>query len=342
MALRDCCFSGDLRFGQRLRIPYQALVGIALARDLRIKRVRHLHIHFIHSPCNVGMYAAVAARLPFSVTAHANDLYVERSLIVEKGMRAAFLSTISEVNRSELKRLGVHEAKIRHLPCGVDTQWFDVKFRNPDANGRLLCVARLVEKKGVDLVIRALSELRRFGHRAHLRIVGDGPKKGALEELATELGVRGDVQFLGPLGRNRIRDELCAADAFVLPCRQDANGDRDGIPVVLMEAMAMGVPVLSTRISGIPELVIHGEGGLLVDPEDVQSLAESLDDLLSHPMEAASLGLEGQKRVLERHDQRVLAERLGHWISEIGQIPEETRRATGISVRVPRPAELRP
>ncbi|HMS15653.1 MAG TPA: glycosyltransferase, partial [Planctomycetota bacterium] len=341
LCLRDATTGSNLNLWQRLKLPWQALVGLSLAVKLRSTCVRHLHIHFIHAPSNVGMYAAVAARLPFSIMAHANDLFVERSLCVEKAARAAFLTTISEVNRTELARLGADPSRIRLLPCGVDVRYFAPRKQPAQTGASIVSVGRLVPKKGMDLLLRAFRDVSKRRPELSLRIVGDGPEEGRLRELARDLQIEDRVHFLLALGRRRIREELASASLFVLPCRRDEQGDIDGIPVVLMEAMAMAVPVISTMISGIPEMIRHGEDGILVHPNDVSALADAIESLLSDEAIRSSLGRAGRERIVERHNLETLAERLSDWVRE-GVTAEQVRRsATGISVRVPVMLELK-
>jgi glycosyltransferase involved in cell wall biosynthesis len=145
---------------------------------------------------------------------------------------------------------------------------------------RIGTLARLVEKKGMDVLIRAVAELRDRPYRIELSIAGDGPLRSELETLVRDLNLTDTVRFEGGIAHSQVADWMRNLDAFVLACRKDSHGDMDGIPVVLMEAMSQSVPVVSTRLSGIPELVVHEETGLLADPGDHSSLAAQIDRLL--------------------------------------------------------------
>jgi glycosyltransferase involved in cell wall biosynthesis len=276
--------------GIRAKVVPQAFASLGLARRLRRDGVRHLHCHFAHAPTTVGMYAARQLRVPFSFTGHANDLFQRRALIAEKLQRAAFVACISEWHR-ELYRSTVAKGDERYhvIRCGVDVDSWTPK---PDAGReiatsepvRVLTVGRLVEKKGVDTLIRGLAE---FGKRTsrlwHLTVAGDGPERRSLEGLAAELQCANCISFLGAVDNDRVRGLLAQADLFALPCREDRSGDRDGIPVVLMEAMACGVPVISGDLPAIRELVRPNETGVLVDGTKPEHLAAEVDRLVTSP-----------------------------------------------------------
>jgi glycosyltransferase involved in cell wall biosynthesis len=161
----------------------------------------------------------------------------------------------------------------------------------------LLTVCRLVEKKGVDTLLRALAELSRSGQDWRLTIAGDGPESDKLKSLADELKIADRCDFLGAVSNDLVRELLGHADYFVLPCRTDANGDRDGIPVVLMEAMACGVPVVSGDLPAIRELIAQGESGMLVDGNKPEDVARALEKLESDPALQDRIAIGGRKRV---------------------------------------------
>lgn len=263
------------------RLTFQFLAAGRVARLLKRHRCHHLHVHFAHVPTQIGMYASALAGLPFTCTAHANDIFERGLLLPKKAERAARMLTISEHNLTYLKHLGVDAGKLGMVRCGV---CFPPPLaRRPVVQGtryRLGSLGRLVEKKGMDTLLRALALLRDEPWEIELRIAGDGPLRPRLEALAAELGLGGRVHFVGGLPHRAVAAWLGELDAFVLACRPDANGDMDGIPVVLMEAMSQGVPVISTRLSGIPELVIDGQTGLLAVPGDAADLAGRIRHLL--------------------------------------------------------------
>jgi len=290
--------------GQRWKVLAQLFAGLALAERLDRVKTRHLHIHFAHAPANVGMYAALASSIPFSITAHANDIYVEASLLGEKLARAQTFATISEANRSFLReQFGELGRRAQIVRCGVDVNEFTPHSDSSNSsNLTVFALGRLVPKKGFDVLLWATAKLSSTMPGLRVRIAGDGPQDDALKQLAADLGISDQVEFLGALTKDQVRSELAQAAIFALPCRIDSSGDVDGIPVCLMEAMAAGVPVISTRLSGIPELIKDGETGLLVDPEAHEQLAASIKAVLSSPKLAKSLTSKARAFVEQQFD----------------------------------------
>jgi glycosyltransferase involved in cell wall biosynthesis len=273
----------------------QFLAGLWLAGELEERGAEHLHVHFAHSPGSVGMYASLVSGIPYSVTAHANDIYVHGRLLEEKIRRSRAFLTISEANRTYLRaRLGPVAETIGLVRCGIDRARFASKL-DRDGEPLVFTVGRLIPKKGFDVLLRALA---RTSPSIRCVIAGDGPQREELEELARTLGLEDRVRFLGAIDTERVRFWLRNARVFALPCRRTPEGDVDGIPVALMEAMSSGCPVISTRISGIPELVQDGVSGLLVEGGDEEALARALDRLLGDPVLARSLA-EGGRRVVD-------------------------------------------
>lgn len=299
---------------QAWKLVFQYLAACRLANILLENDCRHLHIHFAHVPTQIGMYATAMAGIPFTVMAHANDIFERGLLLARKAERARKFLTISEYNRAYLERCGVSPDKLAVVRCGVS---FPVREALPSRERRLFCrigtLGRLVEKKGVDVLIRALALLRARGHELELSIAGDGPLRGELEALVAELGLGDSVHFAGNLAHAGVREWMHDLDMFVLACKPDVNGDMDGIPVVLMEAMSQQVPVVSTRLSGIPELVIDGETGLLAEPGDPAGLADRIEHLLAMPALGQSLAMCGAGHVRAEFGQQVNLDRLlGH------------------------------
>lgn len=269
-----------------------------LADILDANRCEHLHTHFAHIPTDLAMYASIMGGVPFSFTAHANDLFERAWLLKEKVSRAAFAATISEFNLRYLISRGAPEEAIHVMRCGVDPSLFEARPPKELATPPLLgSIGRMVEKKGFHQLIKACAILKRQGIAFHLEMAGHGPMKEALQQRVLDLGLSAEVTFKGALPHTEVPGWLTGLDAFVLPCRRDDQGDMDGIPVVLMEAMASGVPVVSTAISGIPELIDDGTTGLLCEPDNEDDLAESLKLLLAHPDLRKSLAENGRGKV---------------------------------------------
>lgn len=295
------------------KLAFQFLAGAWLAGQLVKMRCAHLHIHFAHVPTQIGMYAAAMAGIPFTVMAHANDIFERGLLLARKAERAARFLTISEYNRAYLERVGVAPGNLAVMRCGVSF----VREMPPSRQRRLSCrigtLGRLVEKKGVDDLIRAVGQLRDRTCRIELSIAGDGPLRGMLEDLVDSLRLGDRVSFEGSMSHARVREWMDGLDLFVLACKPDANGDMDGIPVVLMEAMSQFVPVVSTRLSGIPELVVDGATGLLANPANPAELAGRIAHLLDAPELGRELAARAEAHVRAEFGQQVNLDRLlGH------------------------------
>lgn len=290
-----------------LKLVYQFLAAANVAHLLCRHRVRHLHVHFAHVPGTIGMYAAMMAEVPFTVTAHANDIFEHGVLLKEKAERSHGFLTISHFNVAYLRSLGLPEGKLSVVRCGVSFSPPGVWPHAADkAVYRVGTLARLVEKKGVDVLLEAVSGMP----QVRLSIAGDGPLLNDLKAKAAALGMSDSVEFIGSLSHEAVADWMAGLDIFALACKQDRNGDMDGIPVVLMEAMSQGIPVVSTRLSGIPELVIDGRTGLLAEPGNALSLRDKLSQMLASPALRDALARAAADHVREEFGQQVNIDRL--------------------------------
>ncbi|MGH7731156.1 MAG: glycosyltransferase family 4 protein [Candidatus Eiseniibacteriota bacterium] len=283
---------------------FQAAV---LATDLEEHPADRLHAHFASAPSRVAWLAGELARLPFSFTAHAKDIYqhsLDRDLLRDKIHAAQFVVTVSDFNRRTLLDLsGVSDHNVRRLYNGVDLQSFSpaITAARPEL---VLAVGRLVEKKGFDDLLRAWPLVRAARPEARLVVVGDGPEHGRLTDLARRLGVESSITWTGPEPQERVRAWLDATRVFCLPCRVAADGNRDGLPTVLLEAMAAGVACVSTRLTGIPEIVRDDQEGRLVPPGDATALADAIVSLLEDPVRCRAMGERGRVRAEELFDLR--------------------------------------
>jgi glycosyltransferase involved in cell wall biosynthesis len=246
-------------------------------------RVRHLHAHFAHSPTSVALFASKLCGLPFSFTAHAKDIYTsDPRQLQEKIAQAKFVVTCTEYNRRFLQEL-VHEGQsIYRVYHGIDVELFGGSSRvwQPVPPYRILSIARFVEKKGLPTVFQALRYLLDQGYALRYTLIGDGEGKPTILDHLHRLGLDSVCNVLGIQPHQRVIEEYSKADLFVLGCQVARNGDRDGLPNVFLESMAMGVPVLATRVSAIPELVEDGRTGLLVDPGQAEAMARCMVRLL--------------------------------------------------------------
>ncbi|HEX5244676.1 MAG TPA: glycosyltransferase family 4 protein [Tepidisphaeraceae bacterium] len=302
-ALSDACCPGEaMGASNRFKLLGQSIAALALAKRLRVLGVRHIHCHFAHAPATVGMYAARQLGVNFSFTGHANDLFQRRLLLLKKLKRAAFVSCISQWHRNLYRQILPRPDDVyRVIRCGVDVDsWAPGRGSITAPIFRILTVCRLVEKKGIDTLLKALAELRAQHSIAwRLTVAGDGPEGQALHRLATELGLTDSINWLGAVGNEQVPGLLKNADLFVLPCRTSVAGDRDGIPVVLMEAMACGVAVVSGDLPAIRELVEDRHSGRLVDGTDAKALAQVIAELAADPEQQSQIGLNGRRRVEE-------------------------------------------
>gem|GEM_PF-739730 len=228
--------------------------------------------------------------------------------------RANLITTPTEVMRNELIRIGCPEDKIVVHRCGVE---IPEQPQNTDKSTEMvtmLTVARFVEKKGVEFALRAVAACPNHANFRY-RIIGDGPLRAQLVHLTDKLGIKETVEFLGFLPIEKIREEMEAADIVVLTSVTAMNGDQEGLPVTLVEAQAMGLPVISSYHSGIPELVVHGSTGLLSAERDVNQIAEHMDTLINNPVMRISMGAKGRERALAEFDIEQLNDRLAAYLS---------------------------
>ncbi|MEM9839130.1 MAG: glycosyltransferase family 4 protein [Pseudomonadota bacterium] len=264
--------------GQASFLAYQALVGVRLGKMLKDAGVEHLHIHFAHTPTQIGMYAAQFAGIPFSMMGHANDLFERPLLLKEKGDRSKAFVMISDHNAKVMRQTGVAEAKLPIVRCGVPDVPHALPQRKEYRDAPVIgSLGRLVEKKGMRDLIDAFAMVLPDVPQAKLEIVGNGPLREQIEAQIASLGIEERVELKGAMPNSEVLAWLKGLDLAVLACKRDPEtDDQDGIPVALMEAMAFGVPVISTEISGIPELIVDGQTGRLGKPGNAKSIADAM------------------------------------------------------------------
>jgi colanic acid/amylovoran biosynthesis glycosyltransferase len=284
------------------------LKGVHLAMQLEGSSVRLVHSHFAWLSAAAAMVIGRLLDLPFSVTTHAFDIYSEENDLLRLTSGAAdHVVTISEYNRQAIRDMcpQVKENLVEVIHCGIDLDGFRPPAQRPDAvDGvlRVLSVGSLLQQKGHEYLIRACGQLTAQGHHLQCTIVGEGRLRKRLEALIAELGLEGVVTLAGSQTQNWVRDALQHNHLFVLACAAADDGARDGIPVAIMEALAMETPVVSTRISGIPELVHHEETGLLVPEKDVTALAAAIARLAKDEALRRRLASAGRKLVTAEFD----------------------------------------
>jgi colanic acid/amylovoran biosynthesis glycosyltransferase len=278
---------------------------VHVARELERDGVGHVHCHFASHPAVAGFAIHHLTGLSYSFTAHGSDLHVDRHMLPQKVADAAFVVAVSEYNRQLIiDECGSWAADKTHVVrCGVDTETFrPVPASERGGPLRLLCIGTLHEVKGQHVLLEAAMLLRDRGVEATITLVGDGPGRRGLERFAREHGLGNMVQFAGETDQKGVLGALHAAEVVVAPSVPTSSGKREGIPVVLMEAMACGLPVIASRLSGIPELIDHELHGLLLPPGDVEALAAAITRLSTDTDLRTRLGRAARSRVLEDYD----------------------------------------
>lgn len=281
----------------------QFIRGGFIATSCRTAGIRHIHAHFANAPTAVARFASLMSGIPFSFTAHAKDLYLTPKRVIMRRARAAsFVSTCTRYNADYLRGLlGADEAhKINLVYHGIDLGHFSARRTSIASQTPLiLSVGRLVPKKGHDDLIHACAILRNAGHEFRCMIVGAGPLREELSALIARHDLADRVTLQGAMTHADLIGLYRQATLFALAPRIAEDGDRDGIPNVIAEAMAIGVPVVSTDVSGIPEVVRDNQTGLLVPPRHAPALADAIGRLLVHPSFAATLAA-AARTLLER------------------------------------------
>ncbi len=283
--------------------------GYIAQQVLASGRVRHLHGHFCHGSTTITMFVSRLTHIPFSFTAHAKDIYLSTlnpgDLLERKIKEARFVVTCTAANQSYLSKIGQGNHTIHTIYHGLDTQKFKPRENPALAQGKpvMLSVGRFVEKKGFVSLVKACQILKERGYGFQCRIVGEADDQSeVIEGLIRDLKLEKQVLITGGVTQEELRTIYAECTLFVLPCQIVNNGDRDGIPNVLVESMAMGIPVISTAISGIPELIDNGINGLLVPQKNDLALADALEIYLKDPYLRAQLGQAGREKVCTHFD----------------------------------------
>jgi glycosyltransferase involved in cell wall biosynthesis len=295
--------------------------AVLIARAVARRRANgdrgaHLHAHFAHDPALVGLLASRLTGLTFSFTAHARDLLqIPASSLAARAAGAVAVVTCCEANAGYIGSAvpAAERPPVSVIHHGVDLRRFVPVERRPTGDGgppAITSIGRLVEKKGFDDLLRALALLASSGRRFTCRIYGDGPLLGPLTRLRDELGLSRCVELMGARDSDEVVAALAHTDVFVLTPRVTEDGDRDGIPNVLVEAMASGVPVVTTSVGGVPELVQDGANGAMVPPGDPALVAQALAVLLADPDLRVRMGRAARARVEDDYDVNAAAQRL--------------------------------
>lgn len=317
-ALYDAVHPGEsMTLLQRCKLIYQAATTLRVAHLLRPMALELLHCHFAHAPTTFGMYLAMQLGLPFTFTGHANDLFPNRLLLKRKLQRATQLIAISDWHARLYRDIEPNcRERVTTVRCGVDVALWQNQSSSDLSNGdmhvlRVLTVCRLVAKKGVDSLLRAAAIARHeIGIPLRLTVIGWGEEESSLKTLSHALHLDDAVDWLGEVPSATVREQLSCSDVFALLCRIADNGDRDGIPVSIMEAMAFEIPVICGDLPAIRELVIHGITGFMVDPDNPSELASALARLYEDADLRSAIAVRGRELIDQEYSSQLNISRL--------------------------------
>lgn len=304
--------------GGRLRHLIYLAEAAFVARTARAAGATHLHAHFGTNAATIAMLASVLSGLPYSFTVHGPEEFdAPRALsLPAKIGRSAFVVAISSFGRSQLMRWVTPEQwpKLQVVHCGIEPARFAQPAPLPEGMGRMVAIGRFSEQKGMALLVEALALAVRAAPDLQLTLVGDGELRGQIESLVSAHDLARHIRLAGWLDEAGVRAELAGAHALVLP------SFAEGLPMVVMEAMAAARPVIATSIAGVPELVRPGETGWLVPAGDAEGLAGAMVSLAATPRATlAAMGTAGRARVLARHDIATEAARLARLFESTAQ-----------------------
>ncbi len=312
----------ELSVYQHARMPGLFAEALLFLRKARENAIEHVHVHFATDSAMVAMIAQDLGGPGYSVTAHAKDIYrstVDPELLSRVVERSRFTVTVCDANVRHLRELlsPAAFARVRRLYNGVDLELFQPRPEVRRDELHVLCVARLVEKKGFPILVEALSMLRGRGVPARATFVGEGEDRALIEAHVAERGLRDAVTLTGALDQDAVRGLLSRATVMCLPCVVGEDGNRDALPTTLIEALASGLPCISTPVTGIPEILGHGAAGVLVPEDDARATADALEMLLGDDAARARFAHAGIERAREHFDGRRSAHTLRSWFDEV-------------------------
>lgn len=287
--------------------------SVRFALEMKELGISHIHAHFATHPTVSALIINQLTGIPYSFTAHGSDLHVDRRMLDEKVKLASFVVTVSAYNKKVIiNDCGeIFRNKIHVIHCGIDPELFTPKCK-PTINKvfQIACIASFEEVKGHKYLIRAIELLKERDIQFQCHLVGEGPLREQIERQCKSSGLNGRIQFHGALTRTEIAKLFQQIDVMVLPSVPTSNGKREGIPVALMEAMACGIPVISSNLSGIPELVMHDVTGILTEPSDVTGIFDGLQKMVQNSLFRQHLGSAGRDFVLNEFNQDQSIEQL--------------------------------
>jgi glycosyltransferase involved in cell wall biosynthesis len=303
-------FRRFLRTHKSATVKHLLQAGYLVHHLLPDKNIAHLHAHFAHSPASVAMFTNLLCGIPFSFTAHAKDIYTSNRIqLREKISLADFIVTCTEYNRRYLQKLSKDEKdRIYRIYHGIDLQLFsnDSSPKKYTPPYKILTVARLTPKKGLITVLKALRILKDMGFLINHTLIGDGDDRGEIISFIEKNDLDKICSWIGTQPHDVVLEHYRNADLFILGCEIAENGDRDGIPNVFLECMAMGVPIVATEVSAIPEAIENEKTGLLVPPGRPEEAAKAMVRLLSEAELRNRIIVQAMNTVTRRFDNKAL------------------------------------
>ena len=266
--------------------------------------IRFFYSHFSHDPTTMTYFASRLTGIKFGISAHAKDIYLEElAFLKQKITRSQFITTCTGFNTDFLKKIANGETSVLKCYHGINTKIYALRQTQPqNERPQILSIGRLVPKKGFPTMLTALKNLREKGQDFQCNIIGSGPLKSALLSQIEESGLTGYVHLHSEMSQQELSQFYQKADIFALACEVQEDGDRDGIPNVIVESMATGIPIVAIRISGIPECVENGVSGILVEQRNPAAFADALAALLSDVDLRQKYGLAGRKQIEKTFD----------------------------------------
>ncbi|MFN3015804.1 glycosyltransferase [Vibrio coralliilyticus] len=288
----------------------EVLQALELSLHISRKSITHLHAHFATTSTTVAQIASAITGVPFTFTAHAKDIFHQDNdfvALATKFEQTKCAITVSDFNYTYLtEELRVSHSKVNRIYNGLDLE--DFAYSSPESREPKICaIGRLVEKKGFRDLVSACHQLKRRGVHFQCEIIGDGELQQELEKQILALGVQDVVVMEGALPQREVKERLKQAAVFVAPCVVGEDGNRDGLPTVLLEAMALGTPCISTDVTGIPEVIVNTQTGLLVKQHNPEGLATAIETLLEQPQSRVTLSQQARELIEREFDIHVNA-----------------------------------
>jgi glycosyltransferase involved in cell wall biosynthesis len=328
---RDLVERHERKYGSGVKAEQRARNALYFADHFKRRGVDHVHVHFANRAAHTAMFLKEISGIPFSVTAHGQDFMKDlgnNDLLREICAAAEFVAAETDYSRDLLRqRCPDSAAKIHRVYNGMDLTRFPARHCEISGNTapRIISIGRLVAFKGFEYLIDGCAELARRGLEFTCEIIGDGPLRGDLEARIRKLNLSDRVHLSGSLSQGAVLEKLRSADIFALASVTDAQGASDVFPTVIIEAMAAARPVVSTRLAGIPESIVHGETGLLVPPGDTMALVEALGRLIQDAKLRLHYGRAGRERIEQNF-------RIEHTVTPLIELLQKTMGASTKSI----------